>query len=60
MPNPVPILGDIYQFRFDDGEYDIRDASLIFYGKYEQVMEVIGADISVVKQQLDALIGGTT
>jgi len=60
MPNPVPILGELDHFRFDDGRYDIRDASLIFYGKYEKVMEVIGADISVVKQQLDALIGGTT
>ena len=59
MSNPVPLLGDIYQFRFDDGEYDIRDASLIFYGKYEQAMEVIGADISSIKQELDTLIGGT-
>ena len=60
MSNPIPFLGDIYQVRFDNGEFDLRDASLIFYGKYERVMEVIGADISIVKQQLDTLIGGTS
>ena len=60
MSNPIPLLGELYQIRFDDGEYDIRDASLIFYGKYEQVMAIIGTDISTIKQQLDALIGGTT
>ncbi len=58
--NDLPILGDIYQFRFDDSEFNIRDSTIIFYSNYERVMDIIGADISVIKQELDDLIGGGT
>ena len=57
--NPL-IIGELFGSRFDDGSFNFRDNSLIFYSNYEQVMAVVGADISVIQQEIEQIVGGNS